>query len=236
MMLKKLGLSPLEREEDAALIDESARRDGGGGSGHDPLLPGPLARRAGHRLLAQREPLPRADRGRVLLTAPKSGHESLAQWLHHYAQRLGREGIDAEAIRETMLGANPKYVLRNYLAQQAIEATEGGDLSVLETLMQVLQAPYAEQPEHDELAAKRPEWARDRPGMRHALMQLLMARGFCGAARKSRHAHSVRSHGLARNKNLPTGRCCVGTRTKLLAASADLAPLPTQGGVTTDGT
>jgi uncharacterized protein YdiU (UPF0061 family) len=63
-----------------------------------------------------------------------------------------------------MLSVNPKYVLRNYLAQQAIDAADAGDVSYLETLLEVLKTPYAEQPEHDDLAAKRPEWARDKPG------------------------------------------------------------------------
>ena len=86
------------------------------------------------------------------------------QWLHSYAQRLRREPIPAESIREAMLGVNPKYVLRNYLAQNAIDRAECGDLTYLQTLMQVLKTPHAEQPEHDDLAAKRPDWARDRPG------------------------------------------------------------------------
>jgi uncharacterized protein YdiU (UPF0061 family) len=63
-----------------------------------------------------------------------------------------------------MLNANPKYVLRNYLAQQAIDAADSGDLSLLQTLMRVLKTPFDEQPEHDELAAKRPDWARSKPG------------------------------------------------------------------------
>jgi uncharacterized protein YdiU (UPF0061 family) len=63
-----------------------------------------------------------------------------------------------------MLSANPKYVLRNYLAQNAIEAAEKGDLSYLHTLMNVLKTPFAEQPEHEEFAAKRPDWAWDMPG------------------------------------------------------------------------
>ena len=60
--------------------------------------------------------------------------------------------------------ANPKYVLRNYLAQQAIDALEHGDASVMERLMAVLQRPYDEQPGHEELADRRPEWARHKPG------------------------------------------------------------------------
>ena len=59
--------------------------------------------------------------------------------------------------------ANPKYVLRNYLAQQAIDALEGGDASFMERLMAVLERPYDEQPEHDELAARRARVTRLRP-------------------------------------------------------------------------
>jgi uncharacterized protein YdiU (UPF0061 family) len=93
-----------------------------------------------------------------------SEHEALVSWMSRYAERLKLEPRDATQIRDGMLRANPKYVLRNYLAQQAIEAAQNDDLSVLERLMQVLRTPYDEQPEHDDLSAKRPEWARDRPG------------------------------------------------------------------------
>ena len=53
---------------------------------------------------------------------------------------------------------------RRDLAQEAIEAAEHGDLAVLGRLMAVLKRPYDEQPEHDALAGKRPDWARTRPG------------------------------------------------------------------------
>jgi uncharacterized protein YdiU (UPF0061 family) len=55
-------------------------------------------------------------------------------------------------------------VPRNYLAQLAIDALANGDASVLERLMNVLKRPYDEQPEHDELTERRPEWARHRAG------------------------------------------------------------------------
>jgi uncharacterized protein YdiU (UPF0061 family) len=55
-------------------------------------------------------------------------------------------------------------VLRNYLAQEAIDALAAGDASVMERLMSVLERPYDEQPEHEELAVRRPEWARNKPG------------------------------------------------------------------------
>jgi uncharacterized protein YdiU (UPF0061 family) len=88
----------------------------------------------------------------------------MAAWLRRFNERVRRDGVAPSARIERMNRANPKYVLRNYLAQLAIDALEQGDASVLERLMRVLQRPYDEQPESDDLAERRPEWARNRPG------------------------------------------------------------------------
>jgi uncharacterized protein YdiU (UPF0061 family) len=85
-------------------------------------------------------------------------------WLRRWHDRCARDGDDPAVRRARMEAVNPKYVLRNYLAQQAIDAATAGDLSPLSRLMTVLQRPYDEQPEHEALAAKRPEWARTRVG------------------------------------------------------------------------
>jgi uncharacterized protein YdiU (UPF0061 family) len=88
----------------------------------------------------------------------------LAEWLRRYLSRVRKEGLPPALRRARMNRANPKYVLRNYLAQQAIDALEQGDATILERLMSVLEHPYDEQPEHDTFADRRPEWARHKPG------------------------------------------------------------------------
>ena len=96
---------------------------------------------------------------------PSPEHRAgLSAWLRRYLARAAEEGTPAGERAKRMNRVNPKYVFRNYLAVQAIDALEQGDASVLERLMQVLQRPYDEQPAHQELAARRPEWARDKPG------------------------------------------------------------------------
>ncbi len=88
----------------------------------------------------------------------------LAQWLAQYQQVIDAQQI-AEADRTQRMNAvNPKYVLRNYLAQQAIDRAAEGDVSMLHELHEVLRRPYDEQPGKDKFAARRPEWARHKPG------------------------------------------------------------------------
>lgn len=88
----------------------------------------------------------------------------VAAWLRRYSKRARHDGISAAERLARMCRANPKYVLRNYLAQQAIDALAAGDASVMQRLMAVLRQPYDEQPGNDDLAARRPEWARHKPG------------------------------------------------------------------------
>ena len=88
----------------------------------------------------------------------------LIAWLRAYGARVRAEGRTTADRVARMQRANPKYVLRNYLAQQAIDAAAQGDASVIDRLLDVLSRPYDDQPEHDDLAQRRPEWARHRAG------------------------------------------------------------------------
>ncbi len=85
-------------------------------------------------------------------------------WFAMYTQQLQHEGSDDNARKKSMDLINPKYVLRNYLAQIAIDKAEQDDFSMLHELLDVLRFPYAEQPEKQTFANKRPEWARKRAG------------------------------------------------------------------------
>ena len=85
-------------------------------------------------------------------------------WFTSYAKRLQTEVIGYEDRRTRMNTVNPKYVLRNYMAQLAIDAAEKEDYSIIDELFTLLKKPYSEQPQYEKWFAKRPEWARNKVG------------------------------------------------------------------------
>jgi len=85
-------------------------------------------------------------------------------WLEAYASQLPADPDLLAQRRAAMNAVNPCYVLRNYLAQEAIDLAEQGDTSRLLELQQALRYPYTERPEFAHLAQKRPDWARQRAG------------------------------------------------------------------------
>ena len=94
----------------------------------------------------------------------KGHQEEILGWLTDYAIRVWREPKGPEERQELIRSRNPRYVLRNYLAQLAIEKSEAGDDSMVMELLEVLRRPYQEQPGKEEFAGKRPEWARHKSG------------------------------------------------------------------------
>lgn len=167
MLVDKLGLVSLDREGDDKLLGDlfellqqvetdmtlffrnlaALPVEGAADTADDSALVEPL-----RRAFYTEEAFEPAQRSR------------LTGWLRRYITRVRQDAVPASERCERMNRANPKYVLRNYLAQQAIDALERGDASIMARLMAVLQRPYDEQPEHDELADRRPEWARHKPG------------------------------------------------------------------------
>ena len=166
LMLRKLGLTDLDGDEDRLLLHDLLAA----------LAEAEVDMTIFFRQLSHTAPAllvtPAAEAAQIsaLLAAasytplPHAGHTLLLNWLPRYLARLRQEPAEPDATRTAMLSANPKYVLRNYLAQKAIEAAGQGDLTYLHTLLEVLKTPFAEQPAHEALAAKRPEWAWDLPG------------------------------------------------------------------------
>ncbi len=90
--------------------------------------------------------------------------EQLHAWLHRYALRLKQDNRPLHEKQTRMNQINPKYVLRNYLAQLAIDKAEKKDFSMIHELQEVLGHPYDDQPGKETFAQKRPDWARKRPG------------------------------------------------------------------------
>jgi uncharacterized protein YdiU (UPF0061 family) len=87
-----------------------------------------------------------------------------ADWLRNLIQRWNKSAISTQTRVERMNANNPRYVLRNYLAQLAIDKAEKDDYSLVHELQVVLTKPYDEQPGKEIYAEKRPDWARHRAG------------------------------------------------------------------------
>jgi uncharacterized protein YdiU (UPF0061 family) len=93
-----------------------------------------------------------ADGARALL----GEDEASRAWFERYAALLAGDPRNEDERRTAMRAVNPKYVLRNWVAQEAIAASESGDDSVVQALLDVVRAPFDEHPEHEAWAQPAP--------------------------------------------------------------------------------
>ena len=82
-------------------------------------------------------------------------------WIVSFQERQTKEGLSVDKKVISMNQVNPKFILRNYMAQEAIEAAENNDFSALETLIIILSEPFKEHEEFQNFANKSPAWAKD---------------------------------------------------------------------------
>jgi uncharacterized protein YdiU (UPF0061 family) len=85
-------------------------------------------------------------------------------WFKNYSSRLQQELLSPTQRKEKMNAVNPKYILRNYMSQMAIDEADKGNYTLIDELFKLLKKPYSEQPENVKWFAKRPEWARNKVG------------------------------------------------------------------------
>jgi len=86
--------------------------------------------------------------------------QAFQQWAGIYQQRLNSEQTDPVERAVQMKQVNPKYILRNYLVQRAIEKAEQKDFSEIDHLLELLRRPFDEQHSNESYAALPPDWAQ----------------------------------------------------------------------------
>ena len=86
--------------------------------------------------------------------------DDTVSWLRRWGVRASQT-VNRKARMNEL---NPRFVLRNWIAQEVIDAASAGDTSLITELLDVLRHPYEEQPGRDHWAQRRPDWARNRVG------------------------------------------------------------------------
>jgi len=169
----KLGLAPFDPSEDP---EDPSSGPGLANGALRVLGATPTDMTIFYRALAE-VPLAEADASDEALLAPLEPayydepsarppelRANTLEWLRLLGARVRRDDLDPARRRQRMHAANPKYVLRNYMAQEAIDLAEAGDPSRILELLDLLRRPYDEQPERERFAGRRPDWAKHKPG------------------------------------------------------------------------
>ena len=140
VMCQKLGLF-LRMDEDVELIKELV------GALQDAFVDNTLFFRTLSHYDGERMPLYDIAMNPVVIH----------NWLELYDDRLSKEARTQPERQKFMLKTNPKYVLKNYMLQEAITLAERGDYSMVETLLHIAEHPFDELPEFERFANETPE-------------------------------------------------------------------------------
>ena len=145
LMGKKLGLEE-QKEEDSALIEH--------------LLGMMQGLQIDYTLFFRTLSLYDGDRTALL----KLGlyHRPMNDWLDAYDKRLENNEMTTEERHKQMLQTNPKFVLKNYMLQEAIEAAHRGDFSIVAKLFEIAQDPYSEHEEYQRWAEATPDMFKNK--------------------------------------------------------------------------
>ena len=146
-MRAKLGLAA-DRAEDAALLQDTLELLHGSRADYTVFF----------RRLGNFDPAP--DAANAPLRDLFADREAFAAWAGRYRVRLALEASVTAERKPRMDRINPKYVLRNYLAETAIrKAADERDYCEIERLMHLLARPYDEQASMQAYAEPAPQWA-----------------------------------------------------------------------------
>ena len=140
VMRKKLGLE-LELDEDMSLIEELI------GTLQDAYVDHTIFFRTLSHYDGERMPIFELAMNPIPLDA----------WLTLYDKRLAKESRSEKERKELMLKTNPKYILKNYMLQDAIALAYGGNFKRVEELLYLAQHPFEELPEFEHFAVETPE-------------------------------------------------------------------------------
>ncbi|NOZ65947.1 MAG: hypothetical protein GXP00_05540, partial [Alphaproteobacteria bacterium] len=97
---------------------------------------------------------------RALSDGKRQDGPDFASWYDRYDARLSQEKTTPDQRQENMRAVNPKYILRNYMAQTAILKAQQGDFSEVDRLMTLLRTPFDDQMEFEDYAGSPPDWGR----------------------------------------------------------------------------
>lgn len=166
-MANKLGLSAFDPVQDQTLVDnllqvlQATETD-------MTIFYRTLADVTPNLLGASDQQLVDVIRAAYYVPPGPEAESAMAKWLRVYLLRVQQDyvmaGNNDQQRHQRMQAANPKYVLRNYMAQQAIDLAAQGDVTELEKLLDLLRHPYDEQPQYQTYFSRRPEWARHKAG------------------------------------------------------------------------